>query len=302
MCEIIFELVDLIVGHEEDNMPDMKSMSKDTQGLSNLTYEDLAMMFLMEGFSSPKNALVEVLDLYNVMKGVNMSSMPQNVGRWLNEAQRIGLGWTPIDDNKIGFRVDSVQAWLVALILIYEAQHNVKLFNTVDFKFAVDARMIDNQQRIICEVMLELLCYPSPLSCISIAKWEGEDQQWDEIFSHMVKISDPKNIFSQLVAICEDGIYIDDRHLDVSLIECHHMAYYCSNPSNGKIKALTEQFCPWCTIPRQARCMVTMNHNVSNNDTIAHLSSTYHMRPQLLVVCYIHKVVFNVVDFNYFTK
>lgn len=291
MYGIIIELVDglcsTMVQQQEQsfNTKPIVELIVKKQDSSILTYEDLMVAFQMEGFSNKKIPLLKVADKYDVLKGVTMNSMPRNLERWSNEAKRMGLGWVPIDGNVIGFRVDSVQAWLVALILIHEAESNIKLHNTVDFKFAVDAHTIENQQGIICEVMLELLCNPSPLYCVSVAKWEAQDQRWDEIFSHMAKITDSKNLLCQLVAICEDGLDIEDRHLDVTFIECHHMAYYRSIVCNGKISAFGEQFCPWCTIPPQARCVVTINHNISENDTIALLSSTYHMRPQLLVVC-----------------
>jgi len=305
MYGIIIELVNNLhpQAMQLDKSLDTKSMAKlivNKQDSPILTYEDLTLAFQMERFSSKEIPLVEVVDKHDVLKGMTMNSIPRNLEKWSNEAQCLGLGWVAIDGSVIGFRVDSIQAWLVALILIHESQSDVKIHNKVDFKFVVDAHIVENQQRIICEVMLELLCNPSPLYCISVAKWEGKDQCWDEIFSHMAKIIDSKNLLQQLIAICEDGLDIEGRHLNVTFIECHHMAYYRSIICNGKISALGEQFCPWCTIPQQTQCVVTMNHNVSKDDTIALLSSTYHMQPQLLVVCSCMYIILNIYESKHF--
>jgi hypothetical protein len=254
------------------------------QDSSILTYEDLTMAFVIGDVSNKIVPLLEVVDKYNVLKGTTTNSMSRSLERWSNEAHHMGLGWVPIDNNVIGFRVDSVQAWLVALILIHEAQCDVKLRNTVNFKFGIDARTIANSHSRICEVMLELLCNPSPLSCISVAKWEGKDQQWDDFISYVTKTIDPKNLLYQLIAICEDGLNVKDWHLDVTFIECHHMAFYYSSIYGSKVNSLEEQFCLWCTISRQSLCVVTMDHNVSTTDTMTSLCLTYHMRPQLLVV------------------
>lgn len=314
MYGIIIELVDslrMVVAQRQEQSLDIKPIAKfivEKEDSSILTYEDLAMAFHMGTFSNKNTLLVEAADKYNVLKGATISSMSKNLERWSNEAQRMGLGWVPIDDNAIGFRVESVQAWLVALILIHEAQCDVKLQDKVDFKFGIDARTIANSHSRICEVMLELLCNPSPLSCISVAKWEGKDQQWDDFFSHVAKTTDPKSLLHQLLAVCEDGLKIEDRHLDVTFIECHHMAFYCSDVYRGRINTFEERFCPWCTVSRQSRCIVTMDHNIAATDTVQVLSSTYHMRPQLLVVCiykliYIehsHHIAFNhLFEFNY---
>jgi len=85
----------------------------------------------VERIPSKKISLVEVAYKYYVLKGMTMNSIPQNLERFLNEALHMGLEWVPIDDNEIAFRVDFGQPWLVALIVIYEAQINVKIHNTI---------------------------------------------------------------------------------------------------------------------------------------------------------------------------
>ena len=296
IIEVVDSLCTAIAQCPEQNL-DNKSTPRlivKKQDSSILTYEDLTMAFLTGSLSPTYVQIFEDADKYNVLKGISMNSMSKNLERWSNEAQHMGLGWIPINNNSIGFCVDSLQAWLVALILIHEAQCDVKLHNTVDFKFGIDTRTITNSR--ICEVMLELLCNPSPLSCISVAKWEGEDQQWDDFFSHIAKRTDPKNLLHQIVAICEDGLNIEDRHLDVTFIECHHMAFYCSTIYRGKVNALEEQFCPWCTTSHQSKCRITVDHIVMATDTIKNLCLTYHMRPQLLVVYFACKSAFNITN------
>ena len=293
MYGVIIELVNslcMTTAQCQDQNVDDKSIADfmiKKEDSSILTYEDLAMAFHMKTILNKNIPLVEFVegaDKYNVLKGITTISMSKNLERWSNEAQCIGLGWVPIDNNAIGFRVDSLQAWLVALILVHEAQCDVKLCNTVDFKFGIDVCTIANSHSRICEVMLELLCNPSPLSCISVAKWQGDDQQWDNFFSLMAKTSDSKNLLHQLTVVCEDGLNIEDRHLDVTFVECHHIAFYFSTIYKGKVSTFEEQFCPWCTISCESRCIVTTNHHLSSIDTIASLCSTYYMRPQLLVV------------------
>lgn len=250
-----------------------------------LTFEHLAMVLKSSVVSQETLSLIEMVDKYRVLKGAPTSSITRHLERWAVEAHRVGLGWVLIDDVTFGFRVDSIQAWLVGLILIHESQSKVKFCHAVDFKLGIDACTLANKQGTVCEVMLELLCNPSPLSCVSVAKWEGEDQHWDEIFWQVANNSDPKNLIRQLHAVCEDGLDLGNRHLNVTFVECHHMAFYCSAVCGGKVSALGDQFCPWCTVRRQARCVVTTHHLVAPTDTINSLCLSYHMRPQILVVC-----------------
>jgi hypothetical protein len=56
------------------------------------------------------------------------------------EAKRGGLGWHRTDGSTFGVQVDDILHWARFFVLLFEQKSSTKVYGTICFKLAIDAR------------------------------------------------------------------------------------------------------------------------------------------------------------------
>jgi hypothetical protein len=117
------------------------------------------------------------------------------------------------------------------------------------------------------------------LYCVSIAKFEGKDKD-GEILAHIgnpMAFPNGGHLLEQVENLMEDGIQVDNCHLDVQVFECHDLACAYALVTRGLASPFKPNFCPWCFCYKKHSTQVVVEIGVDDTDTMSSISNQWRM-------------------------